>query len=140
MKKILLLSLILFISACASDAFIVSTGNMPVNERIEKVKQGDTKEFVENTLGSPSNISPLDENTWMYMSAKTKRVAFFKPEELSRDILIIKFKNNKVSSIEKEDMSGGRVVIIDEDKTQAVGDEPGMLQKAFGTLKPQIMN
>lgn len=129
------LFLLLFLCSCSSDAFIVHNGNMPSNERISRVKVGDSKSFVEQALGSPSSIVALDTNTWIYMSSDIKKVAFFKPEELSRDVLTIRFnENGMVNSIDRNGLEAGKQIEISAEKTEALGDKPGMLQKTFGTL------
>ena len=73
---------------------------MPSEERIAKLSVGQYKEDVLENLGSPSSVVSLDQNTWIYMSADVEQVAFFKPEEVDRDILIVRFdEQNKVKEI-----------------------------------------
>jgi len=127
------LFLALTISACSSDIFISHCGNMPSEERIEQVQKGQTKDEVLEILGSPSSIVSLDQNTWIYMSSEIKKVAFFKPEELNRDILTIHFNDyNQVSSIERRNKAQGQEVEISQEETETYGNQPGFFAKYFG--------
>ena len=99
-NKVVLLSafLMTFSSACSSDLFITHNGNMPSNERIAQIRVGQSKSEILNILGSPSSVVSLDRNQWIYMSSDIKRVAFFAPKEVDRDVLIIQFNDQgKVS-------------------------------------------
>ncbi len=134
-SKVFLLNafLIIFSSACSSDMFITHNGNMPSNERIERIKAGQSKYEVQNILGAPSNVVSLDRNTWIYMSSDIKKVAFFAPKEVERDVLTIRFNNqNKVESIDRLSKRNGKEIEICEDKTETVGHNPGFFRKYFG--------
>ena len=103
-NKVVLLSafLMTFSSACSSDLFITHNGNMPSNERIAQIRVGQSKSEILNILGSPSSVVSLDRNQWIYMSSDIKRVAFFAPKEVDRDVLTIQFNDQgKVSEIER---------------------------------------
>ena len=127
------LSLILALSACSSDVFIVHNGNMPTEERISQVQKGQTKDEVLTILGTPSSIVSLDQNTWIYMSSEMKKVAFFKPEEVNRDILTIRFNEyNQVETINRMNKEQGHEIAISEEETQTAGNKPGFFAKYFG--------
>ncbi len=135
-KFSLVLGAALFLTtACSSDTFISHNGNMPSDERISAVRPGATQNEVLSLLGAPSSVVSLDKNTWIYMSYDVKKVAFFKPEEVNRDVLKITFNDQgKVISVNRLDKENGEEVVICEDKTETLGQEPGLLQKTFGTL------
>ncbi len=121
------------LSACSSDVFVSHCGNMPTEERIEQVKKGQTKDEVLDILGSPSSVVSLDQNTWIYMSSAIKKVAFFKPEELDRDVLTIRFNDyNQVASIERLNKQQGKQIEVNADETTTSGNEPGFFEKYFG--------
>lgn len=143
-SKIRFLSLMvtIFISACStsSDLFLTHNGNMPSNERIDKVKVGDTKNEVISQLGSPSSVISLNQNTWIYMSADIKQVAFMAPEEINRDVLTISFNDSgKVADIDRLSKKNGVDIQINEDKTQSLGHNPGFFEKFFGGLGGNYM-
>ena len=125
--------MVMALSGCANEWFVTHNGNMPTNERISKLNVGQTKQEVRQILGSPSSVVSLDQNTWIYMSSDIKRVAFFKPEEISRDVLTIKFnKDEKVEDITRLKKENGREIIISQDETPTLGQQPGFFEKYFG--------
>ena len=134
-RKHILLNLLFICSltACSSDTFVSHCGNMPTEERIAQLQKGQTKDEVLDILGTPSSIVSLDQNTWIYMSSDIKRVAFFKPEELNRDVLTIHFNQyNQVAEFERLDKNHGENVVISENQTQTEGSDAGFFEKYFG--------
>lgn len=132
-NKVFLLSMIAMLSACSSDVFITHTGNMPSEEKISMVFNGQTKNDVLEVLGSPSNVVSLDKDTWIYMSSEIKQVAFFAPKEVNRELLVIKFDTeNRVASIEKLNKKHGEKVEITEEQTPNQEQEQGFFRKYFG--------
>ncbi len=134
-NKVCLVAFIaLFSTSCANnDWFITHNGNMPSEERIGKLAKGQNKDEVMANLGAPSSIISLDRNTWLYMSSEVERIAFFEPDEISRDILVIRFNDeNNVENIQRLTQKDGKIVEISDDKTQTLGHEPGFFERYFG--------
>lgn len=134
-NKVFLLSafLVMFSSACSNDLFITHNGNMPSNERIDQIRVGQSKAEIQNILGAPSSVVSLDRNTWIYMSSDIKRVAFFAPKEVDRDVLTIRFNDqNKVEAIERLTKKNGKEIKVSSDKTETLGHNPGFFRKYFG--------
>lgn len=129
--------LVCFLSACSTaktdEWFVSHNGNMPTEERIAEISEGDTQDKVMQVLGAPSSIVSLDRNTWIYMSSDIKRVAFFAPEEVNRDVLTIRFDDaGKVDSVSRLNKNNGQEVQISSDETAAPGENPGFFRKYFG--------
>ena len=132
-KKMFFACSVIFLNACNSDIFITHNGNMPSNERISMIQKGQDKTRVREILGSPSGVNPLDNNTWIYMSSDIKKVAFFKPEEIDRDVLTIKFNDaGNVSSISRYSKEHGKEIEISEDATEFEKSKKGFFQEYFG--------
>lgn len=134
-RKHILLNLLFScaLTACSSDIFVSHCGNMPTEERLAQLQKGQTKDEVLDILGTPSSIVSLDQNTWIYMSSDIKRVAFFKPEELKRDVLTIHFNQyNQVADFERLSKDHGKAVAINENQTQSKGSDAGFFEKYFG--------
>lgn len=122
----------LILSACNSDVFLHHSGSMPSPDKISELKIGQTKEEVENLLGSSSSVPTMDNNEWIYMSSTLKKVAFFTPEIVDRNILTVYFKNDKVSRITKFTEKDGKQITFDTDKTPSGGhEERGFFEKYF---------
>lgn len=117
----------------ANEWFVTHNGNMPTNERICRIEVGDSKEEVRQILGSPSSVVSFDKNTWIYMSSDVRRIAFFAPEEIDRDVLTVKFNDNdEVQEISRLSKNDGEQINVNPDETEALGQEPGFFQKYFG--------
>lgn len=128
---------ITLLCACSSakqdEWFVTHNGNMPSQERIDKIQKGSSQQEVVQILGAPSAVVSLDKNTWIYMSSDIKRVAFFAPEETKRDILKITFNDNgKVTQINRLSQEDGKDVAPSEEKTEVKGQNPGFFRKYFG--------
>lgn len=136
-SKVLFFSIIVlsFNTSCSQDLFITHNGNMPTNERISKVKVGQSKAEVKSILGSPSNVVSLDRNTWIYMSSDIEQIAFLSPKEINRDVLTIKFNDSdNIVEINRMNKKDGTKLAISEDKTETFGHEPGFFEKFFGGI------
>jgi outer membrane protein assembly factor BamE (lipoprotein component of BamABCDE complex) len=106
---------------------------MPDNDKIAELKKGQTKMQVESLLGSPSAVSTLDNDKWIYMSSTLKKVAFFTPKIVDRDILTVEFdKSGNVVSFSRLNEQNGQELAIDEDKTESGGHNIGFFKKYFG--------
>ena len=136
-KLIICSFIFLLVTACSANKtnewFVSRNGNMPSEERIAQVSVGDNQDKVLKILGAPSSVVSLDKNTWLYMSSDIKRVAFFAPSEIKRDVLTIRFDDKgKVTEISRLDKDCGEDVEINDDKTEAPGEKLGFFRKFFG--------
>ena len=121
------------LASCNSDLFVTHNGNMPSNDRISMVQKGQDKVRVREILGAPSSISPINSNTWIYMSSDVKRVAFFKPVEIDRDVLTIKFNDDGVvQSVSRYSKEEGRDIEISKDATEFQESQQGFFKEYFG--------
>ena len=84
---------LMMLGACSNEYFIQTEGNMPTKDDIMQVKRGMPQSEVRKIMGSPSVISSLDHRTWIYMNSTMERMAFFKPEELDRNVVAIEFNH-----------------------------------------------
>lgn len=123
----------LMLSACSSDIFNQTEGNMPSKNDILAIRQGMSEQQVREILGSPSAISSLDHRTWIYMNSTMKRMAFFEPEEIERNIIAIEFNHDgnvvKLIELTKEN---GKNINISKDETPVMGTEQTFMEKYFG--------
>ena len=132
--KIFFLSIaLLTLAACAKDTFVTNTGNMPSEDKIERLATGMPQEQVREILGSPSSVVSLDRNTWIYMSADIEQIAFMRPQETERRLLVVKFDDSgKVADIKHIDKSKGKELQVSEQETATPEQEQGFFRKYFG--------
>lgn len=123
----------MLLGACSTDYFNQTEGNMPSKDDILAIKRGMKQEDVRKIMGSPSAVSSLDHKTWIYMNSTMKRMAFFEPEELERNIVAIEFNlDGQVERVVQLDKSNGREIVISEDETPVMGTEESFMEKYFG--------
>jgi outer membrane protein assembly factor BamE (lipoprotein component of BamABCDE complex) len=101
-----------------------------------KVEPGvDTKSTVLARLGSPSTQSAFDQTAWYYVTTVQERYAFYKPQTVNREILVVKFDaEDKVATVDRYGMERGRVVSYNGDRTPTRGRELGLLEQIFGNI------
>ena len=64
---------------------------------------------------------------------KVNEEEFFKPEELNRDVLTIRFNQyNKVAEFERLNKEQGQTVTLNETQTETQGSQAGFFEKYFG--------
>ena len=103
MKSILLKAVagttIALLIACAP--VISQRGYLPDPSNEGAIKTGaDTKTSVQSRLGYASTTATFGNDSWYYISATEKQVAFFTPTILKRQILAVYFdKSNKVTGV-----------------------------------------
>lgn len=100
------------------------------------IKPGvDSKTTVEDRLGYPSTTATFGgdkygHDTWYYISATERQVAFFHPTILKRTILAITFdKNNKVAGLRHFSLKDGHVISFESQQTPVRGREMTFLQQ-----------
>lgn len=101
-----------------------------------KVEPGvDTKSTVLARLGSPSTQSAFDQTAWYYVTTIQERYAFYKPQTVNREILVVKFDGeDKVATVDRYGMERGRVISYNGDRTPTRGRELGLLEQIFGNI------
>ena len=111
-------------------------GNLPEPEKVAAIQPGTTtKDQVVKILGSPSSASTFDDKTWYYISKKTKRVAFFDPEVLDQEVLIIKFDDaGTVSDMKLLGIEDAHQVVPNPNVTPTSGRELTILQQLMGNI------
>lgn len=101
-----------------------------------KVEPGvDTKSTVLARLGSPSTQSSFEQPAWYYITTVQERYAFYKPQTVNREVLVVKFDaEDKVATVDRYGMERGQVVSYNGDRTPTRGRELGLLEQIFGNI------
>ncbi len=95
MKKLLFaLFLIINLTSCIKNTY--RSGYLFDLSDHQLVQEGITsKERVLKIMGSPTIISNLDDETWIYYSEESERILFFIPDIKERTILTLKFDRSE---------------------------------------------
>jgi outer membrane protein assembly factor BamE (lipoprotein component of BamABCDE complex) len=115
--------------ACAP--VITQRGYLPDPDAEATIKAGqDTKTSVQERLGYASTTATFGNDSWYYISATEKQVAFFKPVVLKREITAVYFdKENKVIRVRHYGLRDGHVIAFEARETPARGRETTFLQE-----------
>lgn len=111
-------------------------GNLPDPEAVLAVHPGEsTRQQVAQVLGSPSVVGTFDDQTWYYVSKRTKTFAFFEPEVIDQEVLVVKFDNSGVvSDMTLYGYEDGRLIDPVSRTTPNLGKELTFLQQILGNL------
>jgi outer membrane protein assembly factor BamE (lipoprotein component of BamABCDE complex) len=123
------LAIIALLVACAP--VISQRGYLPDPGSEAAIKPGgDTKTSVQSRLGYASTTATFGNDSWYYISATEKQVAFFKPTVLKRQITAVYFdKNNKVVGVRHYGLQDGHLIAFETRETPARGRETTFLQE-----------
>jgi outer membrane protein assembly factor BamE (lipoprotein component of BamABCDE complex) len=136
------LAVLTLLIACAP--VVSQRGYMPDPGTESSIKPGtDTKTSIQERLGYASTTATFGNDSWYYISATEKQVAFFTPTVLKRQILAVYFdKNNTVTSTRRYGLEDGHIIAFDKRETPARGRELTFLQQLLnatpGTSATQI--
>lgn len=128
--------------ACAP--VISQRGYLPDPATENAIKVGtDTKTSIQSRLGYASITATFGSDSWYYISATEKQVAFFKPTVLKRQILAVYFdKENHVTGVRHYGLQDGHLITFEKRETPARGRELTFLQQLLnatpGTSATQI--
>ena len=127
----------LLISTTAACSPIVAVhGNFVEPERLEQIHEGiSRKADVADILGTPTATGTFDPNTWYYIGQRTEKVAFFPPEVVDRQVLVMRFGGSGVlQKLEKLDASAGQDVSFVERTTPTAGKDLSFLEQMVGNV------
>ena len=115
--------------ACAP--VISQRGYLPDPAAEATIKTGaDTKTTVQERLGYASTTATFNNDSWYYISATEKQVAFFNPTILKRQVLAVYFdKQNKVTGVRHYGLKDGHLITFESRTTPARGRETTFLQE-----------
>lgn len=115
--------------ACAP--VISQRGYLPDPAAEASIKTGtDTKTTVQERLGYASTTATFNNDSWYYISATEKQVAFFNPTVLKRQVLAVYFdKQNKVTGVRHYGLKDGHLITFESRTTPARGRETTFLQE-----------
>lgn len=125
---------ILALAAC--ETVIDVRGYVPDEDGLSKIQIGVQKKTdVSDLLGTPSSVAPFGDDTWLYISRKTKTVAFLEPKLLEQQVVAIVFDDTgTVSDVRRIDMADGKVIRHVARVTPSPGKELTFLEQLIGNV------
>ena len=135
MKKFLVVPLFgasLLVAGCVPKVDV--HGYVPIAEDVASIAVGDAQESVLARLGEPTTRGLAGTNAWYYISSKVRRVAFFAPEEIGRQIVAITFSGERVAQIERYGLADGRVINLNTNETVTDGRKLTFFEQFLGNV------
>ena len=117
------------LAACSPP--VETRGNLPDPELLAEIQPGIySEEEVVDLLGTPSSIATFDNKTWYYISKQTKSFAFFEPEILDQQVVIIEFDDGGlVKNIRHYNLEDGQTLEMIDRTTPTRGRELTFFQQ-----------
>ncbi len=125
---------LLGLGACSSG--LNTHGNLPDKEVVEGIQPGiHSQQDVLGMLGSPSAVSTFEDNRWYYIGSRSETVAFFEPDVLERNVLVVSFtEDGRVDEKKVYTLNDGRDVDPVARVTPTEGTKMTVLQQLFGNI------
>jgi len=124
------------LTAGACTPIVELRGNLPPPEQLAQVVVGkSSRDDVQSLLGTPSNVSPFDEDAWYYVSTVTERVSFFEPDVKERKVIAVLFdRSGTVRALETKGLADGHDVVPVGRETPTAGQEMTILKQLLGNM------
>ena len=109
---------------------------MPVQENVDQLKVNKTSlSFAKSRLGEPALILGAQEPIFVYSSQVTKRILFFEPKVISRDVLVLYFnKKKKLKKLEKFNLRDGNSFQINKGTTTLNAEQRSLIATLFSNI------
>ncbi|MBS7546119.1 outer membrane protein assembly factor BamE [Ancylobacter oerskovii] len=100
---------------------------------LDQIPVGSSQEQVLLVLGTPSTVATVDGEVFYYISQKTKKVMFMRPEVIEQRVLAIYFdpKDKRVTRIADYGLKDGKVFDFVSRTTPTGGAELSVLGQIF---------
>src|SRR3954452_22392965 len=123
-------------SVAGCSGTVDQRGNLPEADKLAEIQPGTTtRDQVVKILGTPSSTGVFDEQSWFYISRKTKQLAFFSPDVLDQQVYVVRFDGNGVvASVDRKDLQDGRDIEPVPGATPAPGRELTFLEQILGNM------
>jgi outer membrane protein assembly factor BamE (lipoprotein component of BamABCDE complex) len=128
---------ILALLAAACSPRVDYRGYLPRKQDMDKIQVGLSKSEVEAALGTPSTRATINRegDSYYYISSVVHQAAFFKPEEVDRQVFAVRFDaSDRVASFAHYGLEDGQIVNFSSNQTPTRGKELTVLQQIFSNL------
>ena len=134
MKSLMLLLVLGCLTACAPT--YQWRGNYPRADALAKIQVGkSTKKEVAQVLGAPTYLQQYDGRGWYYIGEETETLAFYRPQVMKRQVVLITFgPKDVVASIDIRDQLPESTIEVISDQTPTLGRDPAFFKEFFGTI------
>ena len=121
-------------SGCAAD--IDQRGYIFDPQEIESIQVGTTsRQDIAALLGSPSTLAVTGNDAWYYVGSNVERYAFYNPEILDRQVVVIRFtEDDIVAGVDHYSLEDGIEVEFVQAETPSRGRNISIFEEIFGNI------
>lgn len=129
-------AIVLCLALAGCDGRYRDHGYVPPPEDLEQVVVGiDTRASVEETLGSASAQSVVDEGSIYFVRSRVRTFAMLAPEVVEREVVAISFDaGGVVSNVETFGLERGQVVPLARRVTSSGVKDKSFLRQLIGNI------
>ena len=122
------------LGACTSRKFI--RGYKVDEKMVSSIRaEVDSRDSVQEMLGSPSSVATFDNDNWYYYSKKSESLAFFKENITELNIIAIRFDSDGyVTAVDHFTLDDRNNIEPVGKTTQTHGRELSFIQELFGNI------
>lgn len=119
---------------CAGE--VNTHGDLVQDDRLTRIiPHQHSQRDVLAILGSPSALSVLDGEAWYYIGDRRESLAFFKPELLERETVVVAFDDSGiVKSVDKAIVDKENKIEVVERETPTHGSNLTMVEQFLGNI------
>jgi outer membrane protein assembly factor BamE (lipoprotein component of BamABCDE complex) len=135
-RAILVATMVALFAATACAPRVDTRGNAVLIDDVAKLEPGThTRDHVLNALGSPSSSATFGNDVWYYISERTETTAFFAPEVIERQVVVIKFDEHSViQTVDVLDEQNAENVEPTDRTTPTAGNTLGMIEQLLSNI------
>jgi outer membrane protein assembly factor BamE (lipoprotein component of BamABCDE complex) len=106
------------------------------DEAIEQIRiGGSNRSDVAQLLGSPTSMGPFGDESWYYISRKTRQWSFFEPTVTEQNVVVVEFDQvGYVSQLRRYDLADGKPVNPVDRRTPTPGKELSFIEQLIGNV------
>lgn len=125
---------VMALGGCTSRKFV--RGYMADEKMVSSIRaQVDTRDSVQQMLGSPSMAATFDNDNWYYYSKKSESLAFFKEDITELNIIAVRFDGEGyVTAVDNYTLDDHNNISPVGKTTQTHGRELSFIQELFGNI------
>jgi outer membrane protein assembly factor BamE (lipoprotein component of BamABCDE complex) len=122
------------IAGCSAD--VEQRGNLPDPSELAKIHPGTTtKTEVAKLIGTPSSTGVFDDDSWYYISRKTKQISFFDPDVLDQQVYVVNFNGQGVvTSVNHKTLKDAEDITPAPGATPSPGRKLTFLEQVIGNV------
>ena len=111
-------------------------GYLPDDVALSRLKIGEMdKGDVAGLLGTPSSTDPFSDDTWIYVTRKTRKYAFLTPTAFEQDVLVVHFaESGTVNEVNRYSLADGKIIDPVTRTTPAPGRELSLIEQLIGNV------